>query len=62
MPSAEFTHPRLVAAYDRINHYAPGTQPDHVAALATRIGARRIVDLGCGTGIVSCALAERATR
>ena len=57
MPSAEFTDPRLVAAYDAINPYEPGTQPDYVAAVAARIGARRIVDLGCGTGIVSCALA-----
>jgi SAM-dependent methyltransferase len=57
VPSAEFTDPRLVAAYDAINPYEPGTQPDYVAAVAARIGARRIVDLGCGTGIVSCALA-----
>jgi SAM-dependent methyltransferase len=57
VPTSEFTDPRLVAAYDAINPYEPGTQPDYVAAVAARIGARRIVDLGCGTGIVSCALA-----
>jgi SAM-dependent methyltransferase len=57
VPSAEFTDPRLVVAYDAINAYEPGTQPDYVAAVAARTGARRIVDLGCGTGIVSGALA-----
>jgi SAM-dependent methyltransferase len=57
VPSTEFTDPRLVAAYDAINAYEPGTQPDYVVAVAGRIGARRIVDLGCGTGIVSCTLA-----
>jgi SAM-dependent methyltransferase len=57
VPSAEFSDPRLVAAYDAINAYEPGTQPDYVAAVAARIRARRIVDLGCGTGIVSCGLA-----
>jgi SAM-dependent methyltransferase len=57
MPSTEFTDPRLVAAYDAINAYEPGTQPDDVAAVAARVGARRILDLGCGTGTVSCALA-----
>ena len=57
VPSAEFTDPLLVAVYDAINPYELGTQPDFVAAVAARIDARRIVDLGCGTGIVSCALA-----
>jgi SAM-dependent methyltransferase len=58
LPSAEFNDPRLVAAYDAINSYEPGTQPDYVAAVAARIGARRVVDLGCGTGIVSGVLAR----
>jgi SAM-dependent methyltransferase len=58
VPSAEFTDPRLVAAYDAINPYEPGTQPAFVAAVAERIEALRIVDLGCGTGIISLELAR----
>jgi SAM-dependent methyltransferase len=58
VPSSEFTDARLVAAYDAINPYEPGTQPAFVAAVAERVHARRIVDLGCGTGIVSLELAR----
>jgi hypothetical protein len=32
--SAEFTDPRLVAAYDTLNVYEPGTQPDFYLELA----------------------------
>ena len=54
---AEFTDPRLVAVYDTVNAYRPGTQPDFYAGLAAELGAATIVDLGCGTGIVTCELA-----
>ena len=59
---AEFDDPRLVAVYDAVNAYAAHTQPDFCLQLAAEIGAHAIVDLGCGTGVVTCALAARATR
>ena len=55
---AEFDDPRLVAVYDAVNVYAPDTQPDFCLQLAAEIGAHAIVDLGCGTGLVTCALAR----
>jgi SAM-dependent methyltransferase len=54
---AEFTDPRLVAVYDTINPYAVGTQPAFYSRLAADSGATSIVDLGCGTGLMTCELA-----
>ena len=56
---AEFDDPRLVAIYDAINAYGPGEQPDFYGDLAARLGARTIVDLGCGTGLLTRELARR---
>ncbi len=58
MFEAEFTDPRLVAVYDDLNSYAPGSQPDFYARLADELGAETVVELGCGTGIVARALAR----
>jgi SAM-dependent methyltransferase len=58
----EFADPRLVAAYDDLNPYEPGTQPDFYAALAAENGAEVVVELGCGTGLVACALARPGVR
>jgi SAM-dependent methyltransferase len=55
----EFDDPRLVAIYDTINAYGPGEQPDFYAQLAVDIGARTVVDLGCGTGLLTRAMAGR---
>lgn len=55
--SEEFTQPRLVAAYDAINAYEPDAQPGFYRGSAAEVGARRIVDLGCGTGLITCDLA-----
>jgi SAM-dependent methyltransferase len=54
---AEFDDPRLVALYDTVNGYGPGEQPDYYLRCAAEIGARRVVELGCGTGMVSAAFA-----
>lgn len=54
---AEFHDPRLVAIYDTINAYGPGEQPDFYAQLAGDIGARTILDVGCGTGLLTRELA-----
>ncbi len=62
MNETEFTDARLVAVYDNLNTYEPGTQPDFYAALATELGAETVVELGAGTGIVARALAGRSRR
>jgi SAM-dependent methyltransferase len=55
----EFSDPRLVAIFDAVNAYTPSSQPRFYSQLAAEIGARSIVDLGCGTGLITCDLAER---
>jgi SAM-dependent methyltransferase len=56
--STEFDDPRLVAVYDTLNPYLPGTQPDFYLALAREVGASRVVEIGCGTGTVTAHLAR----
>jgi SAM-dependent methyltransferase len=51
--SAEFTAPRLVAVYDALNAYAPGTQPEFYLRAARECGARSVVEVGCGTGLIT---------
>ncbi|MGO3343337.1 MAG: class I SAM-dependent methyltransferase, partial [Glutamicibacter arilaitensis] len=43
--------PRIVALYDRAN--PDGPDHDYYRALANRKNAQRILDLGCGTGILT---------
>jgi SAM-dependent methyltransferase len=43
--------------YETVNGYAPDTQPRFYSELAAELGARRIIDLGCGTGLITRALA-----
>jgi SAM-dependent methyltransferase len=62
MPTPEFTDPRQVAIYDAVNSYAPGTQPDFYLAVAQKVGAEVVIDLGCGTGIVTLHLASHGYR
>jgi SAM-dependent methyltransferase len=59
---AEFDDPRLVAIYDAVNAYGADEQPDFYGDLAARIGARTVVDLGCGTGLITHDLADRGYR
>ena len=51
--SAEFTDPRLVAVYDAVNSYDPNTQPDFYIGLAHELGAKSVLDIGCGTGLIT---------
>ncbi len=55
---AEFDDPRLVAIYESVNEYDLGTQPDFCRELATEIHATTIVDVGCGTGLITRELAR----
>jgi SAM-dependent methyltransferase len=55
---AEFTDPRLVAIYDSVNAYAPDAQPGFCLQLAAELDVGSIVDLGCGTGLITCELAR----
>jgi SAM-dependent methyltransferase len=57
MPDPIFEHPRLVAIYDALE--APRTDLDAYLALVTELGARRVLDVGCGTGVFATLLAAR---
>jgi SAM-dependent methyltransferase len=58
----EFTDPRQVAIYDAVNSYEPGTQPDFYLGVAEEVGADLVIDLGCGTGIITLQFARRGYR
>ena len=45
--------------YETVNAYEPGTQPDFYLGLAAELGARSVVDLGCGTGLITRELARQ---
>src|ERR1700722_13380895 len=62
MPIPEFTDPRQAVIYDAVNSYGPGTQPDFYLGVAEEVGAETVVDLGCGTGIITLEFASRGYR
>ncbi len=62
MPTPEFTDPRQVVIYDAVNSYEPGTQPDFYLGVAEEVSAETVVDLGCGTGIITLEFASRGYR
>ncbi len=57
---SEFSDPRLVEIYDTANPI--GEYETFYLDLAAKLSAATIVDIGCGTGLLTCELAKRGHR
>ena len=57
MPDAAFADPRLAALYDVLD--PDRSDLDTYLAIADEVGARSVLDVGCGTGVFALLLAER---
>ncbi|MEV0998141.1 class I SAM-dependent methyltransferase [Nonomuraea sp. NPDC050202] len=57
MADAIFEHPRLAAVYDPLD--PDRSDLDSYAAIAAELGARSVLDVGCGTGTFALLLAGR---
>jgi SAM-dependent methyltransferase len=57
MPDAAFENPRLAAIYDALDE--PRDDLDPYVALVGELGARSVLDVGCGTGTFACRLAAQ---
>lgn len=55
MPDQKFANPRLAEIYDALD--PDRGDLDHYVALARELGARSVLDVGCGTGTFACMLA-----
>jgi SAM-dependent methyltransferase len=57
MPDRIFAEPRLAAIYDEID--GDRRDLDHYEAILDEVGARSVLDIGCGTGVLGCRLSAR---
>src|SRR5918997_5436514 len=57
---SEFSDSRLVAVYDTVNPIAE--YETFYLDLAAKLSASSIIDIGCGTGLLTCELARRGHR
>lgn len=53
----QFSDPLLVTAYDSLNSL--GEDSEFFCSLVEKLSAKTIIDLGCGTGLLTCDLAKR---
>jgi SAM-dependent methyltransferase len=54
---AHYENPRLAMLYDPLDH--DRSDLEVYAAMAAQFGARAVLDIGCGTGVLACLLACR---
>ncbi|MCX4391748.1 MULTISPECIES: class I SAM-dependent methyltransferase [unclassified Streptomyces] len=57
MADESFAHPRLAAIYDVLE--SDRSDLDPYVRLAEELGARQVLDIGCGTGVFALLLADR---
>ena len=57
MPDPILADPRLARIYDDLD--ADRTDLDHYESIVDELGARSVLDIGCGTGTFACRLAAR---
>lgn len=55
-----FEHPRLAQIYDGLETERPDL--DLYLGLVNELGARSVLDIGCGTGTFACLLADRGVK